>query len=126
MRETSCDPLNFKALMLEGNPNIPIQSQTTSRHDHSCKCDANQYNSLTFVAGLKRATDEGLLPEIAQYTIASKGSNLYIYSWFVINRDNQGFCYSKECRFNHLFSGLTRSGHIRDHLVFLKETKRTP
>ena len=30
----------LKALMLEGNPNIPIQSQTTCRHDHSCKCDA--------------------------------------------------------------------------------------
>ena len=40
-----------------------------------------------FVAGFKRATDEGSLPEIAQYSpyyfplnvlIASKGSNLYI------------------------------------------------
>ena len=46
-----------------------------------------QYNSLAFVAGLKRATDEGSLPEIAQYSpyylplivfAASKGSNLYI------------------------------------------------
>ena len=47
-----------------------------------------QYNySLAFVAGLKRATDEGSLPEIAQYSpyylplnvfTASKGSNLYI------------------------------------------------
>ena len=46
-----------------------------------------QYNSLAFVASLKRATDEGALPEIAQYSpyylplnvfIASKGSNLYI------------------------------------------------
>ena len=73
--------------------------------DFSCKVSKLQYNSLTFVAGLKRVTDEVLLPEIAQYTIASKGSNLYIYSWFVINRDHQGFCYSKECRFNHLFSG---------------------
>ena len=27
-----------------------------------------QYNSLAFVAGLKRATDEGSLPEIAQYS----------------------------------------------------------
>ena len=27
-----------------------------------------QHNSLVFVAGLKRATDEGLLPEIAQYS----------------------------------------------------------
>ena len=43
--------------------------------------------SLAFVAGLKRATDEGSLPEIAQYSpyylplnvfAASKGSNLYI------------------------------------------------
>ena len=43
--------------------------------------------SLAFVAGLKRATDEGSLPEIAQYSpyylplnvfTASKGSNLYI------------------------------------------------
>ena len=46
-----------------------------------------QYNSLTFVAGFKRATDEGSLPEIAQYSphylslnvfTASKGSNLNI------------------------------------------------
>ena len=46
-----------------------------------------QYNSLAFVAGFKRATDEGSLPEIAQYSpyylplnvcAASKGSNLYI------------------------------------------------
>ena len=43
--------------------------------------------SLAFVAGLKRATDEGSLPEIAQYSpyylplnvfTASKGSNLYV------------------------------------------------
>ena len=27
-----------------------------------------QYNSLAFVAGLNRATDEGSLPEIAQYS----------------------------------------------------------
>ena len=31
----------LKALTLEGNLNISIQSQTTPRHDHSCKCDAN-------------------------------------------------------------------------------------
>ena len=46
-----------------------------------------QYNSLAFVAGFKRATDEGSLPEIAQYSpyylplnvfTASRGSNLYI------------------------------------------------
>ena len=32
---------SLKALMLEGNSNIPIQSQTTSLHDNSCKCNAN-------------------------------------------------------------------------------------
>ena len=45
------------------------------------------FSGLAFVAGLKRATDEGSLPEISQYSpyylslnifIASKGSNLYI------------------------------------------------
>ena len=55
--------------------------------DFSCKFSKLKYNSLAFVAGLKRATDEGSLPEIAQYSpyylplnvlIASKGSNLYI------------------------------------------------
>ena len=54
----------------------------------SCKFSKLQHNySLAFVAGLKRATDEGSLPEIAQYSpyylplnvfTASKGSNLYI------------------------------------------------
>ena len=38
--------------------------------DFSCNVWKLQYNSLAFVAGLKRATDEGLLPEIAQYTIS--------------------------------------------------------
>ena len=37
--------------------------------DFSCNYSKLQYNSLAFVAGLKRATDEVLLPEIAQYTI---------------------------------------------------------
>ena len=55
--------------------------------DFSCKFSKLQYNNLAFVAGFKRATDEGSLPEIAQYSpyylplnviIASKGSNLYI------------------------------------------------
>ena len=55
--------------------------------DFSCKFSKLKYNSLAFVAGLKRATDEGSLPEIAQYSpyylplnvlIAFKGSNLYI------------------------------------------------
>ena len=48
--------------------------------------------SLAFVAGLKRATDEGSLSEIAQYSpyylplnvfTASKGSNLYILLSFI-------------------------------------------
>ena len=38
--------------------------------DISCKFSKLQFSSLAFVAGLKRATDEGLLPEIAQYTIS--------------------------------------------------------
>ena len=56
--------------------------------DSSCKFSKLQHNySLAFVAGLKRATDEGSLPEIEQYSpyylplnvfTASKGSNLYI------------------------------------------------
>ena len=55
--------------------------------DFSCEFLKLQYNSLAFVAGFKRATDEGSLPEIAQYSpyylplnvfTASKGSNLYI------------------------------------------------
>ena len=55
--------------------------------DFSCKIWKLQHNSLAFVAGLKRATDEGSLPEIVQYSpyylplndfTASKGSNLYI------------------------------------------------
>ena len=39
-----------------------------------------QHNSLAFVAGLKRATDEGSLPEISPFECftASKGSNFYI------------------------------------------------
>ena len=56
--------------------------------DFPCKFSKLQYNSLAFVAGLYRATDEGSLPEIAQYSpyhlplnvfTASKGSNLYLY-----------------------------------------------
>ena len=55
--------------------------------DLSCKFSKLQYNSLAFVAGFKRATDEGSLPENAQYSsyylplnvfTASRGSNLYI------------------------------------------------
>ena len=36
--------------------------------DLSCKFSKLQYYSLAFVTGLKRATDEGSLPEIAQYS----------------------------------------------------------
>ena len=36
--------------------------------DFSCKFSKLQYNSLAFVAGFKRATDEGSLPDIAQYS----------------------------------------------------------
>ena len=36
--------------------------------DFSCKFSKLQYNNLAFVAGLKRATDEGSLPETAQYS----------------------------------------------------------
>ena len=52
-----------------------------------CKFSKLQDNSLAFVAGLNRVTDEGCLPEIAQYNpyylplnvyTASNGSNLYI------------------------------------------------
>ena len=53
--------------------------------------------SLAFVAGLKRATDEGSLPEIAQYSpyylplnvfTVSNGSTLYnfIYSVKIVKR----------------------------------------
>ena len=64
--------------------------------DVSCKFSKLQYNSLAFAAGLKRATDKGSLPEIAQYSpyylplnifTASKGSNLYILSFFDAIRD---------------------------------------
>ena len=34
----------------------------------SCKLSKLQYNSLAFDAGFNRATDEGSLPEIAQYS----------------------------------------------------------
>ena len=36
--------------------------------DFSCKLSKLQFNSLAFVAGFKRATDEGSLPEIALYS----------------------------------------------------------
>ena len=59
----------------------------------SCKFSKLQYNSLAFVAGFKRATDEGSLPEIVQYSpyylplngfAASKGSNLYILFIYIL------------------------------------------
>ena len=55
-----------------------------------------QYNSLAFVAGLKRATDKGSLPEIAQYSplylplnvlTAFKSSNHYILFYTLKNRE---------------------------------------
>ena len=36
--------------------------------DFSCKFSKFQYNNLAFVAGLKRGTVDGSLPEIAQYS----------------------------------------------------------
>ena len=62
--------------------------------DLSCKFSKLQYNSLAFVAGFKRATDEGSLPEIAQYSpyylplnvfTASRGSKLYILFIYSMN-----------------------------------------
>ena len=61
--------------------------------DFSCKFSKLQYNSLAFVAGFKRATDEGSLPKIVQYSpyylslnvfTASKGSNLYILLYIAV------------------------------------------
>ena len=55
--------------------------------DFSCNFFEITVQSLAFIAGFKRATDEGSLPEIAQYSpyflplnvfTASKGSNFYI------------------------------------------------
>ena len=63
-----------------------------------------QYNSLAFVAGLKRTTDEGSLSEIAQYSpyylplnvfAASKGSNLYI----LFNKREPNFFKSSEYQY---------------------------
>ena len=72
--------------------------------DLSCKFSKLQYNSLAFVAGFKRATDEGSLPEIAQSSpyylplnvfTASRGSNLYI---LFDNYTNSDFDYTTENR----------------------------
>ena len=41
--------------------------------DFSYKCSKLQYNSLAFVASLKRATDEGLLPESVQKRATDEG-----------------------------------------------------
>ena len=45
--------------------------------DFSCKFMKLQYNSLAIIAGLKRANDEGSLPEIAQ-----KSPYYYMYISF--------------------------------------------
>ena len=69
--------------------------------DFSCKIVSKlKYKSLAFVAGFNRATDEGSLPEIAQYSpyflplnvfTAFKGSNLYfIYLSGIIKPMNSG------------------------------------
>ena len=42
--------------------------------DFSCKVSKLQFNGLAFVAALYRATDEGSLPEIAQYEVWQKSS----------------------------------------------------
>ena len=69
---------------------MPFQMSVLRKVLISCKFSKLQYNSLAFVAGLNKATDEGSLPEIAQYSpfylplnafIASKGSKLYYCSW---------------------------------------------
>ena len=69
---------------------VAINIVVQYNNDSSCKFSKLQHNySLAFVAGLKRATDEGSVPEITQYSpyylsfyvfTASKGSNLYILS----------------------------------------------
>ena len=40
----------------------PVKDVCVFDLDFSCKFSKLQYNSLAFVAGLKRATDEGSLP----------------------------------------------------------------
>ena len=66
--------------------------------DFSCKFSKLQCTSLAFVAGFKRATDEGSLPVIAQYSpyflplnvfTASKGPNFYILFMDSLNHDTQ-------------------------------------
>ena len=56
----------------------------------SCKFSKLQYNSLAFVAGFKRATDEGLLPEIAQY------SPSYLLLMFLLIPKDQTFIFYLE------------------------------
>ena len=51
--------------------------------DFLCKVSKLQYNSLAFGSGLKRATNEGLLPEIAQYTISLDVFLLPKYQTFI-------------------------------------------
>ena len=79
--------------------------------DFSCKFSKLQYNSLAFVDGLKRATDEGSVPEIAHYSpyylplnvlIASKGSNLYILFIRFLLRSNAFFAFQRSLVKDHL------------------------
>ena len=75
--------------------------------DVSCKISKLQYNSLSFVDGLERDTDEdcAIYYPPLMFLLLPKDETFIFYSWFVINRDPQGFCHNKEFRFDHLFSG---------------------
>ena len=83
-----------------------------------------QHNySLAFVAGLKRATDEGSLPEIAQYSpyylplnvfTASKGSNLYILFTYFEGMVNQ--IYPPEFQLNKANISDTEAPFLDLHL----------
>ena len=92
--------------------------------DFSCKFSKLQYNNLAFFADFKRATDEGLLPEIAQYSpyylplnvlIASKGSHLYIFILYIFKE--QIFQYSKsdffrKVNFIKILPEIRKLGHF--------------
>ena len=75
--------------------------------DFSCKISKLQYNSLAFVDGLTRDTDEDctIYYLSLMFLLLPKDQTIISYSWFVINTDPQGFFYIKEFRFDHLFSG---------------------
>ena len=73
--------------------------------DLSCKFSKLQYNSLAFVAGFKRATDEGSLPKITQYCpyylplnvfTASRGSNRHILFIFCCDTTVFVLCFGVE------------------------------